>query len=133
MIFENEHRVLPEEVDAFLVVNFSNYLKWSSATFINYLQHKGMGLRFDHGSVEFRVARVNIVYAYSARLDDVVTIRINKLGLKAKSLDANISVILNGKILARARFTYAFVDATDFSLTDTPDELIRAVNEFIVT
>jgi YbgC/YbaW family acyl-CoA thioester hydrolase len=128
-LFEYRHRVLPEEVDAFLVVNFANYLKWCSGAFIEFLNNNSLELRFNKGETEFRVARISTVYLSSARLNDNAIIKINSISQKLKCLVLSISIYVEDILITRVKMTIAFVNSTDFNLTNVPDELIKVITE----
>lgn len=123
MLHKLEHRVLPEEVDAFLVVNFSNYLKWCSMTLVDFMRENGVGLKFERDSVEFRVARINANYVSSARLEDVITIYMNSFEMKRKKLELSFVIKENERILTRVKLAVAFVFSENAGLTEIPQEL----------
>lgn len=123
MLHKLEHRVLPEEVDAFLVVNFSNYLKWCSMTLVDFMRENGVGLKFERDSVEFRVARINANYVSSARLEDVITIYMNSFEMKRKKLELSFVIKENERILTRVKLAVAFVFSESAGLTEIPQEL----------
>lgn len=124
MFFEWKHRVLPEEVDAFKVVHFSNYFKWCSAALIEYFHENGLGLGiFDNGDTEIRVGRINATYIESARLNDVVTVIIKQITNHRNSIQLKILIKVDDKLLNRTKMTVAFVNNKSGILVETPGEL----------
>ncbi|MCL1702975.1 acyl-CoA thioesterase [Lysinibacillus sp. Bpr_S20] len=124
MLFELKHCVLPEEVDAFKVVHFSNYFKWSSLAFLKFFRHKGLkeGI-FEDGMTEIRVGRVHSIYNGSAKQDDIVSICIKDLTINRNSIVLNIYMIIENKIINRSRMTIAFVNSRTGELVKTPNEI----------
>lgn len=135
MIYKYEHRVLPEEVDVFKVVHYSNYLKWCSNALIDFFNHNNLGSGvFEDGSIQIRVGRVNIVYMKSAKFQDKVNIQIIDLIPQRKSLVAKINIMTEDKLLIRAKITIAFVDSNTSELVNIPNEvesLIKVQEEII--
>ncbi|SFR57318.1 acyl-CoA thioesterase [Anaeromicropila populeti] len=129
MIYELEHKVLPEEVDAFQVVNFSNYLRWCSMTFIHYLESVGLDVRFNNGDTEFRVARLNVNYVASARLNDVAKISICSFKKMRNKLEIHLVIAMEGKVLTRAKMAIAFVQSCNSQLTFIPEELAKVLEK----
>jgi acyl-CoA thioester hydrolase len=130
-----QHRVLPEEVDAFGVVHFSNYVKWCSAAMMELFAANGLGPgQFDEGRVEVRVGRMQVVYASSARLSDKLTVSVPKVTLQKKSLVLQMRIGIaeadgSERVAARAKLTIAFVEAASGKLTDAPEDVKAAFGE----
>ena len=129
MIHKYEHRVLPEEVDAFRVVHYSNYLKWCSNTLINFFEHNNLGAGvFDNEKTQIRVGRVNIVYIKSAKFQDRINVQIVKLIPQRKSLEVKLKIMTEEKVLVRAKITIAFVDSNTSELVNIPNEVESLIN-----
>jgi len=135
MIHKYEHRVLPEEVDVFRVVHYSNYLKWCSNALIDFFEHNNLGAGvFDDGNVQIRVGRVNIVYIKSAKFQDRIKVEIIDIVPQRKSMEVKLKIMVEDKLLVRAKITVAFVDSDTSKLVNVPNEiqsLIRVQEEVV--
>lgn len=122
-----QHRVLAEEVDAFHVVHFSKYLGWFSEALIAAFESRGLGPgRFDNDTVQIRMARVQVAYLKSARLDDLADIDITRVELRNNGLLLYVLVRVDKDVLARGRMTIACVAADSGELVRLPEEVRRA-------
>lgn len=125
-----KHTVLPAEVDGFQVVHFSNYLRWFSGALMVLFEKTGLGAgRFDGGTVEIRVGRVQMAYCSSARLNDKVSISVQRAKMSDKDMQIWVRASRNGEMLARGRLTIAFVNSKTGSLTRIPGEVVQALGQ----
>lgn len=121
------HRVIAEEVDVFHVVHFSKYLAWFSAALIAAFESRGLGPgRFDNDTVQIRVARVQVAYLKSARLNDVVEVEVLRMEFRSKGLLVHVQGRVGKDLLARGRLTIACVAAANGELAALPEEVRRA-------
>ncbi|MEO5377751.1 MAG: tol-pal system-associated acyl-CoA thioesterase [Magnetococcus sp. DMHC-6] len=120
-------RVYYEDTDAAGVVYYANYLKYLERARTEWL--RGFGIEqealFQATGVRFAIAKVEIVYAMPARLDDLleVTVMLTHLGGASLILEQMVRLQNNQKNLVRAMVRIAAIDP-QFKPTRLPKKIV---------
>ncbi|MGE5722567.1 MAG: tol-pal system-associated acyl-CoA thioesterase, partial [Sphingomonadales bacterium] len=106
-------RVYFEDTDAGGVVYYANYLRFLERARSDMLRALGIDQRgaLERGEGVYAVARVEIQYRASARLDDALSIASEVQEIRAASCVIQQRVIRGREILADAMVTVAFLSA----------------------
>ena len=121
-------RVYYEDTDAAGIVYHSNYLKFAERGRTELLRSLGFDhprLAAEHGLV-FAVARCTVDFVRPARLDDLLAVRTEVVGLGGARIEMVQLVDRDGAAVARLGVTLAVLDARAMRPTRLPEALRRA-------
>jgi acyl-CoA thioester hydrolase len=123
-----EMRVYYEDTDAAGIVYHSNYLKFAERGRTEMLR----GLGFDHPrlaaehGVVFALARCTVDFVRPARLDDLLEVRTEVVGVGGARIEMAQRVGRGSAVVARLGVTLAVLDARALRPTRLPQVLRRA-------
>ncbi len=126
-------RVYYEDTDAAGIVYHSNYLKFAERGRTEFLR----GLGFDHPRlaaehrVVFAVAQCTVDFVRPARLDDLLTVRTEVVGLGGARIEMAQLIHRNGEAVARLGVTLAVLDARALRPTRLPEALRHAFSHSV--
>ena len=117
-IFKLEKRVYYNHTDAQGIVYYSRYLDFCEQCRTEFLRDKGLEQNklMNEFNICFVVKDCFVEYKGSARLDDLVEIRINKIETKQFLIEIEQGVYLNDKLLTNIKVTLVAVESNSFKL-----------------
>lgn len=126
MIYKQEFRIYYSHTDAGGVVYHSNYLTFCEQTRSEFLRDKGLEQTQlkEKNSVLFVVAKANISYKYPAKLDDLITVSIEKINVIGPKLKMLQHIYCDNRLL--------FTCDIEIVTIDINNKLYRRIPEYIV-
>lgn len=126
MIYKQEFRIYYNHTDAGGVVYHSNYLTFCEQTRSEFLRNKGLEQTQlkEKNNVLFVVTKANISYKYPAKLDDLITVSIEKIDMIGPKLKMLQHIYCNNRLL--------FTCDIEIVTVDINNKLYRKIPEYIV-
>lgn len=125
MLFKKEFRIYYNHTDAGGVVYHSNYITFCEQARTEFLRSKGIEqLKLkQENDVLFVVIDANISYKYPAKLDDLITVTIENIGIEGPKISMLQHMYCNNKLL--------FVCNINIVTVNNDYKLYRKIPEFI--